>query len=199
MPRQSNCVQVFDEVRQIDIAWLRDKGLLKPDRSIRGGYLSWEGGSRVDVDVDTILGFVKIFDGWGVNQTHSTIQLEKRRSNLGRGDVWYFICPVSGRLCRKLYGFNGRFLSRHAFPEAMYRSQTEPKSDRRLRRFITLNGTLKKPKAEWDYSDRIKFRTHYKGNPTKRYRNYLSRQRGLKELLTSPILTPLRLEMRCPH
>lgn len=195
MPRQVECVQIFDEVRQIDIAWLREEGLLKPNRCIRGWPLGWKGGSRVTVDIDTFLNYLIIKQGFGSGERVTTVLLERRKSNLGKGEVWYFVCPVTGRLCRKLYGIDGSFLSRHAYPKGMYRSQTEPKSDRRLRRFITLHGTLKQPKAEWDFSNRKKYRTHYKGKPTKRYLDYLNRKRKLEALCTRPILAPIRFEI----
>lgn len=59
-------------------------------------------------------------DGEDVTQT---VLLRWRSSNLdkdvtswakGRG-YYYFVCPVTGRSCRKLYFVNGRFVSRYAF------------------------------------------------------------------------------------
>lgn len=58
------------------------------------------------------------------------IELTKKPSNLGRGHVWYFICPATGKQCRKMYFFDGGFHSRHAMEGVLYKSQTRSKLDR---------------------------------------------------------------------
>ena len=48
-------------------------------------------------------------------------------SNLGKGKVWYFLCPQTHKRCRKLYSIGGYFLHREAFKGCMYDSQTKSK------------------------------------------------------------------------
>ncbi|MBK8922657.1 MAG: hypothetical protein IPM81_14320 [Saprospirales bacterium] len=59
----------------------------------------------------------------GESRNHNyKIQLATVPSNLGKGEVLYFVCPESNRLCRALY-FSPRtqtFVSRQAFPARMY-------------------------------------------------------------------------------
>ena len=37
-------------------------------------------------------------------------------SNLGRGNIWYFVCPQTFKRCRVLYGVDGYFGHREASP-----------------------------------------------------------------------------------
>ena len=53
------------------------------------------------------------------------ITLRYKQSNLKAGTgFYYFVCPVTGLSCRKLYLVNGRFVSRMAF-RPLYRQQAE--------------------------------------------------------------------------
>lgn len=52
------------------------------------------------------------------------IMVEQRDSNLGvGGHYYYFLCPETGRRCRYLYLYGGRFVSRFAIPRAAYPCQ----------------------------------------------------------------------------
>jgi len=184
MPKQSLGGVILDEVPQIDIAFLRECGYMKPNQRA-GGTISWATGPSIRIEVDMITRFVA-FTG-GAEDTTRLVCLEARRSNLGKGLVWFFICPATRKRCRKLYGINDRFLSRHAFPSAMYRSQAESKRDRGLRRYITLAGTTKNPKLVWDLFNRKLYRAYYNGKPTKRYLAYLERKRKIEHVVRSGI------------
>ena len=54
-------------------------------------------------------------------------QLTSIPSNLGKGVVWYFICPFTWKRCRKLYLLDERFMHRSALPSEMYECQTQSK------------------------------------------------------------------------
>lgn len=52
------------------------------------------------------------------------IRIEQRESNLGvGGHYYYFLCPQTGRRCRYLYLYGGRFVSRYAIPRVAYPCQ----------------------------------------------------------------------------
>lgn len=52
------------------------------------------------------------------------IKVEQRESNLGIGGYYYyFLCPETGRRCRYLYLYGGKFVSRFAIPKVAYPSQ----------------------------------------------------------------------------
>ncbi len=46
-------------------------------------------------------------------------------SNIGVGKVWYFLCPNTGKRCRKLYMINTYFLHRSAFKITVMRTVRE--------------------------------------------------------------------------
>jgi len=75
----------------------------------------------------------------------------------------YFVCPITGKRCSRLYRFenanSGRFAHREAFPSACYSIQTLSKSDRV---FAT------KRRSEEALS-RKGIKKSYKGKPTRRY------------------------------
>ncbi len=49
-------------------------------------------------------------------EEEQAVCLTKRESNLGKGEVWYFVCNQTGHPCRTLYFTGGRFYSRWALP-----------------------------------------------------------------------------------
>ena len=97
------------------------------------------------------------------------IQLRWRPSNLSKpdnlntdkGGYYYFVCPSTGRACRKLYLINGRFVSRFAFRH-IYEQQKKSRNQRESPLMETL--------AVWDELERLqqqKYRRYtYKGKPT---------------------------------
>ena len=66
-------------------------------------------------------------------ETHTyDVALRWKRSNLNpesEHGYYYFVCPETGNLCRKLYLVGGRFVSRRAF-RALYPVQTYSKKYR---------------------------------------------------------------------
>ena len=51
------------------------------------------------------------------------VKIKEEESNLGRGKVLYFLCPITQRKCRTLYTDGRVFVSRYAFPHR-YEKQT---------------------------------------------------------------------------
>ena len=97
------------------------------------------------------------------------VNLVSKVSNLGKGLIWFFVCPSTGKLCRKLYLINGYFLHRTADSSLMYSKQLESKKNRELLKLFE-----KVFIPDEVYSQRYKkyFKTHYKGKPTKKYVKY---------------------------
>ena len=94
------------------------------------------------------------------------VDLVYKTSNLGKGKVWFMVCPSTGKLCRKLHLINGYFLHRTADPSLMYANQMESKKNRALLKVF--NRVFLSDEV---YNERYKkyFKTHYKGIPTKRF------------------------------
>ncbi|HEX2786619.1 MAG TPA: hypothetical protein VHP32_01850 [Ignavibacteria bacterium] len=84
-------------------------------------------------------------------------------SNLGKGIVYYFVCPVTYRLCRILYKAYGSeiFKSRFAYRNRIYYNcQTVSKRDYALQRYFDL-------KARFDKLVENNIRENYKGKKTR--------------------------------
>lgn len=75
------------------------------------------------------------------------IYIQRLKSNLGIGEVLYFICPETSLYCRKLfmcYGY-GRFKHRLAYKNKIYyHSQTISKESRNTTRYFKLDETISK-------------------------------------------------------
>lgn len=112
-------------------------GFLRPNET-KTGSIVWrrDGGVIASVGFATKTTGVPLarfsYEANGTPQNYD-VALRWKRSNLNPATehgYYYFVCPVTGALCRKLYLVGGRFVSRHAF-RALYEQQTFSKSRRR--------------------------------------------------------------------
>lgn len=97
------------------------------------------------------------------------IYLASVPSNLGKGKVWYFRCPVSGKRCRILYMvyYSDYFKAREAYQHRIYYScQMASKYDYANSRYWTIKKQIEDLRAE-KY-----FKWWYKGEQTKRAKLY---------------------------
>lgn len=98
-----------------------------------------------------------------VTKINSIIKLTTVPSNLGKGQVLYFLCPFSNKRCRVLYMAYGshEFRARTAYKNRIYYiSQISGKYDYWLDRWHTINDKLKELKKQ-------PVKSHYKGKPTR--------------------------------
>lgn len=102
-------------------------------------------------------------------------------SNLGKGLIWYFLCPNTYKQCRKLYQIQGYFLHRETFKSCYYEKQIQSKYAR----------SLEKNLGAWFKSDKLyselyskHFRSQYNGKPTKRYMKLMKQ---IKEAESIPL------------
>ncbi|WP_245590576.1 hypothetical protein [Adhaeribacter aquaticus] len=93
-------------------------------------------------------------------------------SNIGKGKVWYFLCPATNKLCRILYSVGGRFLHREAFTGCMYESQTYSKKNRRL--FKMYEKAFGSDKLYEQLYEKH-FKKTYAGKPTKIYMKLMNK------------------------
>jgi|LakMenEpi03Aug12_release.lakeMendotaPanAssembly.Ray.scaffolds.fasta_scaffold1243708_1 hypothetical protein len=100
------------------------------------------------------------------NPVEYSIRLEARPANIGRGFVWYFRCPVTFKLCRKLYLYNGKFIHRTVI-NGMYEKQTYSKYGRYLDWAM---GHLYGVDRYREELYKKGFRKKYAGKPSKRYK-----------------------------
>lgn len=138
MGRYSTGKPIHEECKRLEMSFLRKQGALKPN--IRAmGEVQWEAGGRdmggIGYMIDTRDKYIRL--AYNITATGEDIQqdiyLSTVPSNIGRGHIWYFHCPYTGRRCRVLYITAGskHFRSRQAYNGLiLYRSQTHSKLSR---------------------------------------------------------------------
>lgn len=161
---------LFEDCRIISISDLKRWGYLKPEQYL-SGVVTWykgEGESKrvlasISISVNTYSEnpFIELKYLHNETPIHYQVELTAIPSNLGKGVVWYFICPKTGTRCRKLHLVGGYFYHRSAFKGWLYEKQKHSHKTRNLFKYFEVifgNGEPGKP-----------IRTHYAGKPTKRY------------------------------
>lgn len=125
----------LDDFLCLSVADCKRLGFLRPNDT-KTGAIEWRrnGGIVASVGFATKTTGVPLARfSYEVNGTPVTydVPLRWKRSNLNpasENGYYYFVCPATGRLCRKLYLHDGRFVSRHALGGVLYETQTKPKS-----------------------------------------------------------------------
>jgi hypothetical protein len=164
---------LFDEVKRISICKLREWQYLE---GYKAGVITW---SRNDVEVGRISIAVNVASdapylalSYMINDEpiNYRVPLIRIPSNLGKGVVWYFLCPHTLKRCRVLYMVGKRFLHRDAF-KGMYECQTYSKKWRNLKKVF-----------DWCFTDKVTealaqkhFRTSYNGKPTKKFKRLMDK------------------------
>lgn len=181
---------LIDYLLQIDLSFIKKNGFLKPNS--RSSFdLTWSNPtnaqSSISVFVDTLENdkFIQLKYTVDGKTKDYRVRLAALPSNLGKGYVYYLVCPLTSKLCRKLYLIDGYFLHRSACSGAMYEIQTMPKTYRRMDKYL---------RAHVKHSDLLKeinskyFKKHYAGKPTRRY------MKILKELKQAEKINELKIE-----
>ena len=133
MGRWGNYPTTVNELRSFDINFFKRYDYLFTG-SHRAGSIVWtsSNGNKNSIGIEVK---INVDDGFLIvdyihNKTESIkykIQLISRPSNLGTGLIWFFVCPFTGKVCRKLHLINGYFKHRTANPGLMYSKQLESK------------------------------------------------------------------------
>lgn len=172
MPKSPTFPDCFDEAKQIAIADLTRLGFLRPDAVARGP-LRWMRGDKPSGEIAIIASlsdrYIELSYNYGEKPIRYRVRLEAVPKHFG-GLEWYFICPTTLKRCKKLYGIGEYFLSRYAYPSAMYSRQRESNTYRRLFSTYHLMRQIE------DHLNKRHARTSYNGNLTKRFARFLNRQ-----------------------
>lgn len=175
MPKFPKFPILYDEVSALSITKLKEWGYLEPDQRKRGS-VTWSinGNKTAAIDIavftdleESCIYLDYLYQGKPMEYHANLVSVP---SNIGKGKVWYFLCPNTGKRCRKLYCVNGIFLHREAFRGCMYESQTRSHKNRVLIRLYDRYFAGEKG-YEKIYSKY--FKSHYGGKPTKRYQKLL--------------------------
>ncbi len=176
MPKPHTFPTLFDEALQLNISKLGEWGYLK-ENNYQSGTVSWNrsnnwgdkwdrGNISIIVNMRASVPYVELNYKFNDEPRKYKVTLVSIPSNLGKGKVWYFLCPNTKKRCRKLYSIGGYFLHREAFNDCMYESQTQTKKWRNMEKVYGCYFDSENCYKEL-YSKH--FKKYYKGKPTKRY------------------------------
>ncbi|MBC3795175.1 hypothetical protein FH603_5710 [Spirosoma sp. LMG 31447] len=158
----------FNDLRKLTLANLKQLGYVV-SRSRCSGSVRWTrngetiGTISVTVDLlwDNCVELEYTYNS--EEQMKYKIELVQLPSNLGKGNVWYFVCPLTGKRCRTLYQVGRYFVSRKALQGALYESQTYSKQYRQIARVC---GPYYKLREALEKLDKPYAKMFYRGKPT---------------------------------
>jgi hypothetical protein len=171
MPKFPTFPTLYDDVKTISISFLNKGGYLKPNHWLRS-TISWSrnenktGSITIVVSTHCESPYLEFDYKYNEVPINYRVQLVSILSNLGKGVVWYFICPRTGKRCRKLYLADTYFYHRSAFKGCMYEKQTQSKKSRYLDK--TLGVYFQNEKLFEQFHEKH-FKKYYAGKPTKKY------------------------------
>lgn len=184
MPKFPTFPTLYDDVLQMNITKLKQWGYLKPNQ-IKSGQLDWSRNgdvfASISIRANTISQnpFIELDYNYNNEPRNYKVQLVSMPSNLGKGLIWYFVCPKTYKQCRKLYQIQGYFLHRDAFNNCFYQSQLHSKYYRELDKNFSAYFIADKLYEEMRSKN---FTKYYNGKPTKRYLKILKQLREVESI-----------------
>jgi hypothetical protein len=171
MPKPHTFPTLFDEVKTVSISFLTKYRYLKPNQW-QSGTINWSsngnktGSISIQVNTQSEQPYIELDYKCNEAPINYRVELVSAPSNLGKGGVWYFVCPRTGKRCRKLYLADTYFYHRSAFRGCMYEKQTQSKKSRFIDK--TLGAYFRTDQLfEQLYKKHLK--KQYAGKPTKKY------------------------------
>ena len=166
MGRNSNIPPLFEDRKSIKLNVLKQSGFFETN-TIKSGKYSWtrngENFGSIEVFSNTISDFIRLkyIDQESIEFDYM-IDIVRKPSNLGKGELLFFKCPVTNNLCRKLYLINGKFLNLKAAKGYYYYQQTVSKRFRGMVNYYENDELYRKLYSKY-------FKKYYKGKPTKQF------------------------------
>jgi hypothetical protein len=162
---------LYDGLKTVSISFLAKYGYLKPNHR-QSGTISWSrngsktGSISIMVDTQAESPYLELNYKCDEAPINYRIQFVSVPSNLGKGVIWYFVCPNTGKRCRKLYLVDTYFYHREAFRGCLYEKQTQSKKYRQLDKTF---GAYFRSDDLFSEVYKKHFKKSYAGKPTKRY------------------------------
>ncbi len=122
MSRRATGKTTIYSIPGIDISYLKGNGAIVPEKTITG-TIGWVNnvsiGFESNLENDSYIRLAYACDG--IEKDYKIV-LASIPSNLGKGEIFYFVCPVNASRCRRLYWCeeSGIWQSRTAFKERLY-------------------------------------------------------------------------------
>jgi len=189
MPAHRTFPTIFDEVKTVSISFLTKHGYLKPNKW-QSGTVTWSrngietGSISIQVNTHPESQYLELDYICNDAPVNYRVPLVTTPSNLGRGVAWFFMCPHTGKRCRKLHQVDTYFYHRTAFSGCLYASQALDKKRRYLDDALA---SLFHPNQLIEQLHKKNFKMHYAGTLTKRYLRILEAMH--KELQMRQALT----------
>jgi len=187
MPRHSNFPTLYNEALQINISRLKLWGYLKPN-NWSAGTINWSRNEQpagsISIGVSTLKGneYLHLKYNFRDEPRECKIRLVRKPTNLGIGEMWFFRCPSTGKLCRKLYSIEGYFLHREAFKFCFYEKQIQSKYARSLDRYYS---GFFKAESLYEQIHKKHLKKTYAGKPTKKFSKLVEKIKDAEKLAVS--------------
>lgn len=171
MPKPHTFPTLYDDLKTVSVSFLTKNGYLKPNQW-RSGTITWSrdgyetGSISIRVSTQPESPYLELDYKCNGIPINYRVQLVSAPSNLGKGVVWYFVCPHTGKRCRKLYLADTYFYHRSAFRGCMYEKQTQSKRYRQLDKTL---GVYFRTEQLYEQLHKKHFKKQYAGKPTKKY------------------------------
>jgi hypothetical protein len=171
MPKPHTFPTLYDDLKTVSISFLTKHGYLKPNQC-QSGTIKWSrngeysGSILIRVNTHSYNPYVELDYKYNEVPIKYRVQLVIAPSNLGKGFVWYFICPHTGKRCRKLYLGDTYFYHRTAFRGSMYEKQAQSKKSRYLDKTL---GLYFRTDQLFEQLYKKHLKKQYAGKPTKKY------------------------------
>jgi len=171
MPKPSTFPTLYDDLKTVSVTFLTKHGYLK-QKQWQSGTITWSrngdktGSISVAVNTHTARPYLELDYKCNGAPINYRVLLVSIPSNLGKGIVWYFLCPRTGKRCRKLYLADTYFYHRTAYRGCMYEKQTQSKKYRGLDKTL---GAYFQTDHLFEQLNKRHFKKQYAGKPTKRY------------------------------
>lgn len=175
MPKFPTFPTLFDEALQLQISKLKEWNYLKANQ-IKSGTVTWSrngsktGSISIQVNTKDEDPYIQLEYNFKDQPRNYKIPVVSIPSNLGKGFIWYFLCPHTNKRCRKLYSIDGYFFHRQAFNGCMYESQTHSKKWRQIEKVY---GCYFDSEKHYEEIYSKYFKKTYNGKLTKRYKKLL--------------------------
>lgn len=137
MGRHKTEAYIIDNLFKIELSYLVKHKLIQKGQ-ILGSNLYWSDGNNISIisNYRSDKAYLWLYHSkndneGGTVQFKQRIELTSVKSNLGNGEILYFLCPVNNQKCKILYSTNTNsyFKSRRAFDKKIYyHSQIQSKN-----------------------------------------------------------------------
>ncbi|MEO8854321.1 MAG: hypothetical protein ABI359_11100 [Ginsengibacter sp.] len=120
-----------------------------------------------------------------IDNTQRIEMIWKRGNGVTNGFVWLFVCPVTGKLSRKLRFINGTYINTKLIKDYYRKNKPDWHSGTKMDKVLMIKQHA--INAEKEVNQRF-FKTHYNGKPTKRYLKCLQRIEAAKDISMKDII-----------